>query len=133
PELAGQLATLGLMLLGEKAWDEAEPLLRECLAIREKTQPDAWTTSNSRSLLGGALLGQNKLDDAEPLLLDGYEGMKDREAAIPRQARVRIPDALERLVRLYEAKGNETDAAAWREKLDATRAEQSKEDTKGGK
>ena len=25
------------------AWAEAEPLLRECLAIREKTQPDGWT------------------------------------------------------------------------------------------
>jgi hypothetical protein len=34
-----------------------------------------------------------------------------------------IPDALERLVRLYEAKGNEPEAAAWRSKLEAARAE----------
>ena len=40
--------------LVEKA--EAEPLLRECLAIRERTQADAWTTFNTKSLLGGALL-----------------------------------------------------------------------------
>jgi len=33
-------------------------VLRECVAIREKTQPDAWTTFNTQSMLGGALLGQ---------------------------------------------------------------------------
>jgi hypothetical protein len=76
--------------------------------------------------LGGALLGQNKLAEAEPLLLDGYRGMKEREAAIPAQARPRIPEALERLVRLYEAKGNETEAAPWRSKLEGARAEQGK-------
>lgn len=62
--------------------------LRESLAIREKTQPDAWTTFDSKSLLGGALLGQKKVADAEPLLLAGYEGMKKREnATAPRAAK----------------------------------------------
>ncbi len=55
---------------------EAEPLLRECLAIREKTQADEWTTFSTKSMLGGALLGQKKYADAGPLLLAGYEGMK---------------------------------------------------------
>ena len=42
----------------------AEPLLRECLAIREKTQPDVWTTFNPGAPgLGGALLGQKKFAD----------------------------------------------------------------------
>jgi len=123
PQLAGALAQMGSALLGLKAWDEAEPILRECLTTREKTQSDAWTTFNTRSLLGGALLGQNKLAEAEPLLLDGYRGMKEREAAIPPQGKIRIAEALERLVRLYEAKGNETEAAAWRSKLEAARSE----------
>ena len=57
-------------------------------------------------MLGGALLGQKKLADAEPLLLAGYRGMKEREATIEPGGRVRIPQALERLVKLYEAKGN---------------------------
>jgi len=78
------------------------------------------------------LLGQKKLAEAEPLLLDGYQGMKEREAAIPGQGATRIPEALERLVRLYEAKGNETEAAAWRSKLEAALAEQGKPDEKGG-
>ena len=37
PQLAGQLAQTALLLLQAKAFTEAEPLLRECLAIREKT------------------------------------------------------------------------------------------------
>ena len=54
PQLAGLLAQIGLGLLKQKKWTEAEPLLRECLAIREKTQPDVWSTFNTQSLLGGA-------------------------------------------------------------------------------
>ena len=74
PQLAGMLAQIGLSLLQQKKWTEAEPLLRECLAIREKTQPDVWTTFNTQSLLGGALLGQKKYADAEPLLRRATRG-----------------------------------------------------------
>jgi tetratricopeptide (TPR) repeat protein len=132
PELAAALAQFGPLLLTLEAWDEAEPLMRECLAIREKAQPDAWTTFNTRSMLGGALLGHNNLAEAEPQLLEGYRGLKEREAAIPVQGKVRIHETLERLVRLYEAKGDETEAAAWRSKLEAARAEQGKPEAKGG-
>jgi tetratricopeptide (TPR) repeat protein len=132
PELVAQLSALGQKHLTLKAWDEAEPLLREALTIREAKAPDDWTTFTTRSLLGGALLGQNKLAEAEPLLLDGYRGMNEREAAIPAAAvKVLMREALERLVRLYEAKGNETEAAAWRSKLEAAQAEQAEPDAKG--
>ena len=36
PQLAGMLAQFGMSLLEMKGYAEAEPLLRECLAIREK-------------------------------------------------------------------------------------------------
>jgi serine/threonine protein kinase/Tfp pilus assembly protein PilF len=52
------LAELGLNLLGQKKYADAEPLLRACLKTREKKQPDDWTTFNTRSLLGASLLGQ---------------------------------------------------------------------------
>ncbi len=97
-------------------------MLREGLAVREKTQPDAWQTFNTKSLLGGALLGQKKYADAEPLLLAGYEGMKQREKTIPEQGKVRIPEAIERLVQLYEATGKKDDAAKWRKELAAAKA-----------
>ena len=77
------MASLGLNLIRQQKWGEAESILRECLAIREKAQPDDWSTFNTRSLLGGSLIGQKKFAEAEPLILAGYEGMKAREAKIP--------------------------------------------------
>jgi serine/threonine-protein kinase len=47
PQLAGMLAQLSLSLVQQKKWTEAEPVLRECLAIREKAQPDLWSTFNT--------------------------------------------------------------------------------------
>jgi eukaryotic-like serine/threonine-protein kinase len=112
-ELGGMLAQIGLSLLQQKKWTEAEPLLRECLAIREKTQPVVWSTFNTQSLLGGALLGQKKFAEAEPLLLKGYEGMKQREKTIPPQAGTRIPEALDRLIELSTATNKPDDVKKW--------------------
>ena len=100
-------------------YPEAESLLRECLAIREKTEPDAWTTFNTKSMLGGALLGQKKYAEAEPLLLAGYEGMKQREAKIPPEGKVRMDEALERLIQLAKATGKKQEEAKWRTELEA--------------
>jgi tetratricopeptide (TPR) repeat protein/tRNA A-37 threonylcarbamoyl transferase component Bud32 len=121
PDFAAGLAGYALTLLRLQAWTSAEPLLRECLAIRDAKAPEDWTTFNTKSLLGAALLGQQRFDEAKPLLLDGYRGMKEREATIPAEAAVRIPEALERLVRFYEATGEPTEAAAWRAELDEAR------------
>jgi hypothetical protein len=112
-QLAGTLAQHGLMLLQAKAFSGAEPLLRECLAIREKQQPQTWTTFNTQSLLGGALLGQKKYQGAEPLLMAGYEGMKAREKTIPPQGKLRLTEAAERLVQLYEATERKDEAKKW--------------------
>jgi hypothetical protein len=105
-------------LLQQRKWVEAEPVLRDCLAVRQRKQPDAWSTFHSQSLLGGALLGQQKYADAEPLLRQGYEGMKKREAQIPSTVRPRLAEAADRLVQLSEATGNAELAAAWRQKRD---------------
>jgi eukaryotic-like serine/threonine-protein kinase len=113
PLLAAQLGTLGLSLLEAKAFTEAERLIRECLAIREKTQADDWRTFNARSMLGGALLGQKRYAEAEPLLLDGYEGMKQRQKSIPPQASTRIPEALDRLIDLYTATSKPEELKKW--------------------
>ena len=109
-------------ILGE--FPEAENQLRVYLTIREKSQPDAWPTFNTQSLLGGALLGQEKYAEAEPLLLKGYEGLKVHAKAIPPEARARIPEAIERLVKLCEATDRKEDADRWRKELDAVRATQ---------
>ena len=66
-------------------------------------------------------MGQKKYIDpgAPGLLLAGYEGMKQREKTIPPQGQVRLPEAVERLVQLYEAMGNPAGAAKWRKELEA--------------
>ena len=40
---------------------EAEPLLRECLDVRQKKLPDDWLTFNTQSLLGGSLFAQKNM------------------------------------------------------------------------
>jgi hypothetical protein len=118
PRYAFELAALGLNLLAQQKFADAEPLLRDSLAIRVKTQPDFWTTFNNQSQLGGSLLGQQKYADAEPLLVQGYEGMKQRETKIPASSKTRLAEALERLVRLYDETGQKDKANEWRKKLE---------------
>ncbi len=113
PQLAGLLAPIGLSLLQQKKWTEAEPLILECLAIREKAQPDVWSTYNTKSMLGGALLGQKKYAEAEPLLLAGFEGMKQREKATPEPGKIRLAEAADRLIELYTAKNKPDEVKKW--------------------
>jgi hypothetical protein len=118
-QAAGALAGLSANLLRQEKYTDAEPLLRECLAIRAKEMPDDWLTFNTRSMLGGALVGQKKYAEAEPLLLAGYEGMKQREAWMPPHVRQRLIEALERLVEIHDATGKRDEAARWRKVLEA--------------
>jgi hypothetical protein len=68
PPLGDMLSVIGLCLLNQNKFAEAEPVLRECLGIREKHVPNDGRTYNARAMLGGSLLGQEKYADAEPLL-----------------------------------------------------------------
>jgi tetratricopeptide (TPR) repeat protein len=120
------LDQLGLNLLKQQKYVEAEKVLHACLKIRAANQPDAWTTFNTQSMLGNAFLGQKKFADAEPLLLEGYEGMKQREANLPPREKTRLIEALERLVQLYEAIGQQGKAADWRQHLEQAQATQKK-------
>jgi tetratricopeptide (TPR) repeat protein len=117
PRYAAELAWLGHNLLRQQKWAEAEPVIRECLNIREKAEPEAWTTFNTRSMLGGSLLGQKKYAEAEPLLRAGYEGMKAREVKIPPMGRARLPEAIERLIRLCQETDRLAEAANWQAEL----------------
>jgi tetratricopeptide (TPR) repeat protein len=121
-DLGNFLAQVGMELLELRAFSDAEPILRECLEIRMKLAPDAWTTFNAKSILGGALLGQKKYADAASLLLAGYQGLKRLESTSPPAAKMRCSQALTRLVQLYEATGKKEEAAKWRKELEARKA-----------
>jgi eukaryotic-like serine/threonine-protein kinase len=118
-QYATQLGLLGLHLLSQKKAADAEPVLRECLAIRRKKEPDRWTTFSIQSMLGEALLGEKKYAEAEPQLVEGYEGLKQRQARIPKEGAFVLTNAMERLVRLYDAWGKKGQATQWQKKLEA--------------
>ncbi len=115
--LGGQLALLAGDLLRQSRWTEAEPLLRECLAIRLRTCPDEWLRFNTMSELGGALLGRARYAEAEPLIIRGYNGLIARTGAIPPPDKPRLPEAAERVVRLYESWGRPDEASRWKARL----------------
>jgi hypothetical protein len=117
PETAAALAVLGRHLLLVQQPAEAEPVLRQCLAIRETKEPNAARTFNAKSLLGGALLGQMKYAEAEPLLLQGYEGFQQRvPKVVPPDTKKHLAEAAERLAGLYDATGRPDQARALRAK-----------------
>jgi hypothetical protein len=95
--------------------------LRKLAAVRLANEAPG-NTLDATALLGGALLGQKKYADAEPLLVKGYEGMKAREKTIPKAGKVRLIEAAERLVQLYEATVNAAGAERWRRELAERRA-----------
>jgi tetratricopeptide (TPR) repeat protein/tRNA A-37 threonylcarbamoyl transferase component Bud32 len=121
PGFASVLAVLTSTLLTEKKFAEAEPVARECLAIREKKLPDAWRTFSAQSMLGSILLGQKKYAEAETLLLASYDGMKGRGSNDRSVAKATAQDSLRRtlqnLVQLYEATGRSDKANDWRQQL----------------
>jgi eukaryotic-like serine/threonine-protein kinase len=128
---AGVMATLGHNLLQQRKYADAARLLRECLEIREKLQPNDFLTFNTKSMLGEVLLGQKKYADAESLLLQGYKGMNQYEKQISPgpnrlspEGRNRLIEALERIVRLYEATEQQEQAESWQKVLDTAKAKQ---------
>jgi eukaryotic-like serine/threonine-protein kinase len=119
PDRATALILLGRVLLQIEKPAEAEPVLRECLAIREKMLPLDWRTYNACSLLGAALLGQHKYAEAEPHLLRGIEGLTRLESQIPWSTVVRPIEVMERLVQLYQEWNKPDQTAKWRKTLEA--------------
>jgi serine/threonine protein kinase/tetratricopeptide (TPR) repeat protein len=125
---------LATVYLEQRKYSEAEALLREGLRILEgvKDRPSFPQSPDhfgvAQSLLGGCQLGQKKYAEAEPLLLTGYDMIKAGEPAIAPLYRnvlpeaLDLPEALERLVQLYDATGQKDKAAKWRKELEATRA-----------
>ena len=112
PAYAGELGFLGKNLLSQKKYGEAEVILSECRAIRDKVEPGAWTTFQTLSMLGAAWAGQQKYDAAAPLLVQGYEGMKRVQDKIPNEIRTkRLTEALNYLVKLYDDWGKPDEAA----------------------
>jgi len=116
------LERIAYRLVREKQHYSPEIIMSDILAFRVKMKTDSYSTFNAKAMLGTILLAQKKYADAEPLLKEGYEGMKQREKTMPPIAKVRLTEALERLVQLHDATGNAAEADRWRKELTARKA-----------
>lgn len=105
---------LGQNLLLQQKLAEAERVLRSALAILQSHQSDVVLTHQTQCLLGTALLRQQQFAVAEPLLRQGYDGLKKLAPQLPRQDQIRVTEARERLVQLYESWGKPAEAALLR-------------------
>jgi non-specific serine/threonine protein kinase/serine/threonine-protein kinase len=95
----------------------AEKTLREALGMLRKDfggRPNL-TTFQAESFLGGSLATQKRFAEAEPLLLQSYASFKASKS-VPRS---QLREAVQRIIRLYEAWGREGEAAVWREERKA--------------
>ena len=117
PQVDDAIHLLALALARQGKFAEAEPLARECLVAREKRIPDHWQTFTTRSLLGAVLLGQGKHTEAERLLLEAWRGMERHAARKPEGGEANRRETAQHLAQLYEATGQSTQAAEWKEKL----------------
>ena len=96
----------------------AEPVLREALAAWMKKARDDWHTYEAASLLGGFLLIRKDYAAAEPYLIQGYEGLKAREARIPAIDRSRVAEARADR-RALRGRGKPEKAGEWRKTPEA--------------
>jgi tetratricopeptide (TPR) repeat protein len=116
------MSALANTLRRQQKFSEAEPLYRECLAMREKICPNAWYTFFTRVRLGATLMARRNYVEAEPLLISGYEGMRQRDSGIRERYTV-LTESIEYLVQLFEATSRFEKAAEWRTKLTVIQAD----------
>lgn len=115
------IANLGAVRLAQQNYAEATTLLREGLRLTEERDLDAGWRLLVMNLLGASLAGQKNYAEAEPLLIESCEGLQQRQASLAPylNAPRRITEAHERLAQLYDASGQPTQAAEWKQKLAA--------------
>jgi non-specific serine/threonine protein kinase/serine/threonine-protein kinase len=116
-DTAGALESIGRLRLKQKKYGEAVSLLKECLTIWVKTNPDAFDRFETESLLGASLAAQGIYVEAEPLLLSGYEGLSKRETIMPFDQRSSVSESGQRIIELYNAWHKPSKATEWRERL----------------
>jgi len=111
------LENLGRTLVAAGRPAEAQPLVEQCIALRDEHQTNHWRGFSARALLGTVLLARNQRAEAERSLLTGYEGMQSRTDIMPAEGKLRLKETVEQIVRLYEVLGNLAQAAEWQRKL----------------
>jgi len=96
---------------------EAEPLARECLANRQRRNPEEWLTFTTQNLLGGILLAQRKYEEVEPLLLSSYNGVVQQTSNAPEGGQAVLNGIIQNLIQFYDTTGQPQKASQWRSSI----------------
>jgi hypothetical protein len=110
--LADALFSAGVNLVKQCRFAQAEPLLAETLAIRQKNEPSGGSTVQAKSALAQAKLGLRKFAESEPLLLSAYEAYAGRADKSQNGPRLEYATALQ-LSEMYRSWGKHELAKEW--------------------
>lgn len=119
-EASSTMVQYGSMLLKTDHAIDAEPVLRQCLSIREAVFEEGdWRIANAMSNLGESLAKQLKMTEAESLLTGSANALHENEES----PQSRTSEAIQRVVDLYEiwsttepGQGYEIKTEHWRSK-----------------
>jgi len=112
--LATAMIGLGAVLTDLHKPCEAEPLLREGLTIyRSSMEKGHWQIARVESVLGGCLVALQRFEEAELLLLESYRTLKAKRGDKDKHTQ----QALNRMIKLYEAWGKPDKAGEYRAAL----------------
>ncbi|OWK38406.1 serine/threonine protein kinase [Fimbriiglobus ruber] len=118
--LSNALARVGEGLVDNDRPAEAEPFLRDCLAIRLALAPGSWMTAYTRTYLGEALAARMRFAEAEAVTRQGFEALVG--ASYPDDwrsyVRYRLWQAAGTLAALADAAGKADEARKWRAEAD---------------
>lgn len=104
---------VGRDLLALGRYHDAEIVLRECTTAYAKTAPDTWPRFSAQTALGASLAGQRRFEEAEGLLLEGHQGLVQRQSSIPTEDQAVLAQARRWLADLYHAWGKPEQARNW--------------------
>ncbi len=105
--------TVGTVRIQQRKYREAETELRDTYEAYSKTKLQVWERYWCSAMLGASLVAQKRLEEAEPFLLEGYRGLKQREATIPAISKGYIPTTAGWIARLYREEGKPELAEQW--------------------
>jgi non-specific serine/threonine protein kinase/serine/threonine-protein kinase len=116
-DAANAAELLGVTLVEQRKYSQAEPVLRQALTYREEGDKEGWQRYRAQAFLGAALSGLKKYPEAEKFLLSGQQGLEQRVSRMPADQKRWVRYSAEQMVDLYSGWGKPNEAAQWRAKL----------------
>ncbi len=107
---------LGVNLVEQRKYSQAEPILRQALTYRDKGDQDDWQLYRAQAFLGAALSGLKRYPEAEKFLLSGQQGLEQRVSRMPDDQKKWLRFSAQQMVDLYSGWGKPDQAAQWQKK-----------------